>query len=265
MVMSPLHPLDAGSPPAPAAAATAQLQPQQQQQQGALGGRRAVDALFGLRPLPEDASADRGCCRHCTDGCDADGDDAMGVACDEDAVGDADGARNVPGSPGAVEAPGWGGGPDGVVPEVERLLWGSMDGVLFEENDSCFLRRCEASFVSMCSNAACSCGEGEAGGAPHHLCPDSRSSSCDMGACPLNCAEQLPGGCCLGPHGQLLQAHSPTSTLPGNLPFLLGGGCCAEKAAAAHLPAWAVKPLPVVGQGHAGAQLWGPEGHLLAH
>ncbi len=102
-------------------------------QKGVFGGHDAVDALFGRARSSSDA----------------DGPDHMdchtdcGMAIDEAAGADAAVPLGWPSAGCASE--------DGVVPEVqaevERLLSGSLDSVLFAEDDSLFAARCEQSFA----------------------------------------------------------------------------------------------------------------------
>ena len=131
---------------------------------------------------------------------------------------------------------------DGVVPEIERLLWGSLDGMLFEANDGSFLRRCEASFASLCT--AC----GANGDSGSSLCDaDSRAGSCELGAEYELVACRPPGE----QQQQQQQAQSPTSILPGDLPFQAAGEKTAHGACAypPHAPTWPAKHLRVCGGG----------------
>lgn len=191
--------------PAACAAAPAPRAAVHPPQKGALGGRQAVDALFGLNTLAEaedegeqeeedDAAAWPPCC--CTSD-EEDGEDERSgmhidsLACEEAAV---------PRSPGANRQNRHA---DGVVPEVEQLLWGSLDGVLFEADDGHFLRRCETSFASLCT----ACGDGGSSACSPE--DDARCMACDD-----EDEEEH------AEHARLLrarcqpQSHSPTSVLP---------------------------------------------------
>ncbi|BDA49497.1 probable rho GTPase-activating protein 45 at N-terminal half [Coccomyxa sp. Obi] len=101
-------------------------------QKGVFGGHDAVNALFGRgRGTSDGPESDAERCQPCS------------MAVDE-----------VPSADGAVPA-GWscalGLQEDAVVPEVqeevERLLSGSLDSVLFAEDDWLFAKRCEKSFA----------------------------------------------------------------------------------------------------------------------
>src|SRR5579875_3034325 len=118
-------------------------------QKGALGGRHAVDALFGLNSLPE--AEEEGeieeeqpwphCC--CPSDSEDSADEGGRTGMHIDGAGDSAVPRSSPSRQIRQQ--------DGVVPEVEQLLWGSMDSVLFEADDGHFLRRCETSFASLCT------------------------------------------------------------------------------------------------------------------